>query len=414
MGRNPSAGHCRQEVDAPGPNLFRSTDEKEYALTMRVAAERPGRKSEGSGSRPAIGLGILGCGDLTQQAVLPHLAQPDALPLARVAAICSRTLERAQSVAERYHIPRVTTEYEALLADEAVEAVLILTPARLHFQQALAAVRAGKHVYVQKPLTESLQEALTLEREVQRQGVRAVAAPGQALNPLVPRLREAIKSGAVGAPFWANAPAPGWGGRDIDFTTNPAWYFREGAGPFRDMAVYALHLLIALFGPVRRVCAMQTISAQRRSWNGRPFIVTAPDNVVAQLDFGDGLLASVGAQWCQGGPRAQPFFFGVYGLEGSLECVKTVGAWPTGCDLRRADNESARFELQPEESPLLAGPHAGPSLHVWADLLHLFECIHSRQEPEAGVGPARHVVEILEATARAAETGQTQILETGL
>ena len=141
----------------------------------------------------AIGLGIVGCGDLAQNGVLPHLAQPDALAAARVAAICGRSLERAQTLAQRYHIPHVTSEYEKMLGDPAVEAVLVLTPARLHFTQALAAIRAGKHVYVQKPLTETLQEALTLEREVARHGVRLVAAPGQALNPLVPRLREMIK-----------------------------------------------------------------------------------------------------------------------------------------------------------------------------------------------------------------------------
>lgn len=378
---------------------------------MRIAGEQLGDAARSVQQRP-IGLGIVGCGDLAQQAVLPHLAQPDALPLARVAVLCSRTLDRAQSLAERYHVPHVTADFEALLADQAVEAVLILTPARLHFQQALAAVRAGKHVYVQKPVTEALQEALTLEREVQRQGVRLVAAPGQVLNPLVPHLREALQSGTIGPLFWANAPAPGWGGRDIPFSTNPAWYFREGSGPFRDMAVYALHLLIALFGPVRRVCAMQTISAKRRSWNGRPFLVMTPDNVVAQLDFGDGLLASVGAQWCHGGPRAQPFLFGVYGLEGSLECVEAVGAWPTVCELRRGNGELLPLELQPDDVPLLAGPHAGPSLHIWADLLHLFDCIRGQREPVAGISPARHVIEILEATERAAETGQTQVLET--
>jgi predicted dehydrogenase len=381
---------------------------------MRAPSERPSEKTSRAAARQPIGLGILGGGDLAQQAVLPHLAQPDALPLARVAALCSRTLERARSLGERYHVPHVTTDYEALLADDAVEAVLILTPARLHFQQALAAVRAGKHVYVQKPLTEALQEALTLEREVQRQGVRLVAAPGQVLNPLVPRLREVIQSGSIGPLFWANAPAPSWGGRDIPFSSNPAWYFREGGGPFRDMAVYALHLLIALFGPVRRVCAMQAISAKQRSWNGRPFLVMAPDNVVAQLDFGDGLLASVGAQWCQSGAQARPFFFGVYGLEGSLECVQAVGSWPTACELRRGGGEVERIELSAEEAPLLSGPHAGPSVHVWADLLHLFDCIRAQREPEASVGPARHVVEVLEATTRAAETGQTQVLETGL
>src|SRR5207245_230363 len=145
------------------------------------------------------------------------------------------------------------------------------------------------------------------------------AAPGQALNPMIPRLRDLIRSGAIGAPFWAHTPAPAWGGRDLNAETNPAWYFREGAGPFRDRAVYALHLLLELFGPVRRVCAMSAVAVKRRSWAGRPFYVTAPDNVVAQLDLGEGLLATVGVQWCAAGPRAQPYQIGIYGLEGSIE-----------------------------------------------------------------------------------------------
>jgi predicted dehydrogenase len=362
-----------------------------------------------------IGVGIVGCGDLARECVLPHLAQPDALPIARVAALCGRTLERAQALGQLYHVPLVTNDYEALLADPAVEAVLVLTPARLHFAQALAAVRAGKHVYVQKPMTENLQEAVTLEREVRRQGVRVVAAPGQALNPLVPRLRELIQGGAIGTPFWAHAPAPAWGGRDLEFSSNPAWYFREGAGPFRDRAVYALHLLTALLGPVRRVTAMQAVTVKRRSWSGRPFFVTAPDNVVAQLDFGDGLLATVGAQWCAGGPRAEPFQFGIYGLEGAIESRSTLGAWPTVCEVRLHDGQAATLALEPDEAPALAGAHARLNAPVWADLLHLFQCIRQGAEPDPLVGAAhaRHIVEILDAVERAAETGQTQALETG-
>jgi predicted dehydrogenase len=361
-----------------------------------------------------VGLGIIGCGDLAHHVILPHLAQSDALALARVAVVYSRTVERAQALAQRYHIPRVAASYEALLADPAVEAVLILTPARLHFSQALAAVRAGKHVYVQKPMTESVQEALTLEREVQRSGVLLVAAPGQALNPLLARMRELVEAGAIGTPFWVHAPAPAWGGRDIPFSSNPAWYFREGAGPFRDMAVYALHTLVALFGPARRVSAMQTVTVKRRSWSGRPFFVTAPDNVVAQIDFGNGLLATVSAQWCEGGPLARPFQLGVYGLEGSLESRDYRGAWITACELRHGMDPPSRITLGADEAKALSGPHAELHPHVWADLHHFLSCIRDGTEPLAGVAPARHVVEILEAAALAAETGQTQELETSL
>lgn len=357
-----------------------------------------------------VGLGIVGCGELARRVVLPHLAQPDALPLARVAALCGRTLERPQALAPLYHVPHVTADYGELLADPAVETVLVLTPARLHFTQALAAVRAGKHVYVQKPMTETLQEALILEREVARQGVCLVAAPGQALNPLLPRLRELIQGGALGPPFWAHAPAPAWSGRDVAFGSNPAWYFREGAGPFRDRAVYALHLLLELFGPVKRLGAMQAVTVKRRTWAGRPFIVTAPDNVIAQLEFGEGLLATVGAQWCSGGPRAEPFQLGIYCLEGAIESREYLGAWPAAFEVRRSDGSAGELALSPGELPGLTPPHRELAPHVWADLYHLLTCIREGRQPVAGATPARHVAEILEAVERAAETGQVQEL----
>jgi predicted dehydrogenase len=264
-------------------------------------------------------------------------------------------------------------------------------------------------------MTETLAEALTLEREVTRLKVRLVAAPGQALNPLVPRLRELIRNGVIGTPYWAHAPAPAWGGRDIECSSNPAWYFREGAGPFRDRAVYALHLLTALFGPVRRVTAMQAVTVKRRSWSGRPFMVMAPDNVVAQLDFGDGLLATVGAQWCAGGARAEPYQFGVYGLEGAIESRETLGAWPTACEVRLANGQAGTVSLEPQETPALAAAHARLNAPIWADLLHLFGCMQLGKEvdPLVSVSHARHIVEVLEAVERAAETGQTQGLETG-
>jgi predicted dehydrogenase len=369
----------------------------------------PHRSSSAHPARP-IGLGIVGCGELARRAVLPHLAQPDALGIARVAALCGRTLDRVQPLGQQYHVPLVTAEYEALLADDAVEAVLILTPARLHFSQAIAAVRAGKHVYVQKPMTETLQEARTLEREVIRQGVRLVAAPGQVLNPMVARIRESIRSGEIGTPFWAHAPAAAWGGRDLAAETNPAWYFREGAGPFRDRAVYALHLLLALFGPVRRVSAMSAVAAKRRSWGGRAFFVTEPDNVLAQLDFGDGLLATVGAQWCSGGARAQPYQIAVYGLEGSIESTQSLGAWPIAFQLRLESGEAHELSLEPAEVPELAGPHAARAPEVWADLLHLLQCVRSGDTPAAGAAEARQVVEILEAVEQAAKSGETQVL----
>src|SRR6266540_7461429 len=142
---------------------------------------------------------------------------------------------------------------------------------------------------------------------------------------------------------------------------------------------------------LRRRHGVGATSRFRRTWGGRPFFVTAPDNVIAQLDFGNGLLASVGAQWCEGGSRAHAFQFGIYGLEGSIESCEYLGAWATACDLRR-DGEARRIALEPVDLPALTGAHREVHPHIWADILHLLDCIRREAEPIAGVAPARHVM----------------------
>ncbi len=148
----------------------------------------------------SLGWGLIGASDIAETRMIPAVAaQPDS----RVAAVMSRSVERARDYAVRHNIPQAYDSLDALLADPAVDVVYISTTNDLHHDQAIAAARAGKHVLCEKPL------ALTVAAA--REMVEACAAAGVVLgtnhhlrNAVTHRaLRRLIGDGAIGQPLAA-------------------------------------------------------------------------------------------------------------------------------------------------------------------------------------------------------------------
>jgi len=148
----------------------------------------------------SLGWGLIGASDIAETRMIPAVAaQPDS----RVAAVMSRSVERARDYAVRHDIPQAYDSLDALLADPAVDVVYNSTTNDLHHDQAIAAARAGKHVLCEKPL------ALTVAAA--REMVEACAAAGVVLgtnhhlrNAVTHRaLRRLIGDGAIGQPLAA-------------------------------------------------------------------------------------------------------------------------------------------------------------------------------------------------------------------
>jgi len=165
-----------------------------------------------------------------------------------------------------------------VLPDGRIEAVWLLTSTQLPCEQMVAALEAGKHVYVQNPLGTSIPE---VDRTIAAQagsGKSVAAAPGQMLSPVFGEVGKAIAGGAIGRTYFATAPFMGWGGVVMDWPSGPSWRFREGKGPLRDHGVYGLTTLLLMLGPARRVSAMTSVWTDHRIWRGEKFAVTEHDN----------------------------------------------------------------------------------------------------------------------------------------
>src|SRR5689334_13753576 len=114
-----------------------------------------------------VRLGVAGAGNIAQLNV-PGYAEH---PRCDVLAICDSHEGRVREAAERWSIPKTYTDLDAMLADDDIDAVEILTPTFLHHDHVIAAARAGKHISCQKPMAVSVSEASEMLDEVNRAGV---------------------------------------------------------------------------------------------------------------------------------------------------------------------------------------------------------------------------------------------------
>ena len=362
---------------------------------------------------------LVGCGSLSQRGILPHLSLPDAQEKVRLVAVVDAVAVRAQQTAERYAIPAHFTTIEEMLAQVEVDLALIITPIQYHYANALAAIEAGKHVYVQKAMTTSLAEADALLAARDRMGVKLAAAPGFELFPTTAQMREIVAGGELGQVAVAMTYTLGFGhefepirgGKSALEAINPAWYYRPGAGPLPDVTVYSLQLATSVLGPVRRVTALGNRIQPQREWQGQTIEVQVDDNNLLLMEFASGALCTAIGANCRGSARIPWGGLGIYGTQGTLEVteVHNASGYPLAFDVRGVRSYQQRTEI--DAQPYLTGEHlAIEEPHVYADILDLVDAIQEDRLPRSSGEQARHVVEIIEKAHIAAASGQTQML----
>jgi predicted dehydrogenase len=141
-----------------------------------------------------IRLGVLGAGNIADMNVAGYLEHPRC----DVVAVCDVDQAVAASAAERWGVPRVYHDLGDLLADDSIDAVEILTPTHLHHAHIGAALEAGKHVSVQKPITNTVDEALELESMAKARGLTLRVSECFVHYPPLELAKKLIIDGAIG------------------------------------------------------------------------------------------------------------------------------------------------------------------------------------------------------------------------
>jgi predicted dehydrogenase len=354
-----------------------------------------------------LGMGVVGAGAIGIRGALMHLSLPDVRDRVRLVAVCDPVPGRAEAAAQKYGVAASYGTYEELLADPGVDAVTLCSPIGLHYQQGMMAIEAGKHIHFNKTMTTTVGEADRLIAQAVEKGVCLVASPGMMLHPHNRRIRRLILEGALGKLAWAVAGTVGVGdyhmkeefrtGEDILTDVNPSWYFkRPGGGPQYDVTVYCLHTLTGILGPAKRVTAMSGLVIPERDYHGAKIACEMDDTTFLLIDFGESLFAFIYAAVV--GRVTRGFQPNIYGTRGTV-----VGTSFGEQELMRVD----------DHQPHVVGEHVQmDESHVFEDMMQLVDWVRDGNQTIASAEHARHVIDIIEAGYRAAETGRTQELRT--
>ena len=197
--------------------------------------------------------GIIGCGNVTEVKSGPGFQKAANSALV---AVMRRNAALAEDYARRHGVPRWYADAQALIADPDVDAVYVATPPASHMEYALACARAGKPVYVEKPMARTLAECEAMIDACRSAGVPLFVAYYRRTLPRFLKIKELIESGAIGDVRLVTVtlhqkPAPD----DADPAKRPWRVVPEiaGGGKFLDLASHTLDFLDYLLGPIVQV-----------------------------------------------------------------------------------------------------------------------------------------------------------------
>ena len=365
-----------------------------------------------------VRMGVVGAGNVAQRGILPHLSQEDLQDRVRLAAVVDPAPGRAEAAAAKFGVERAFTDYQEMLERGEVDAVTLASPISLHYEQGRLAIEAGKHIHFNKTMTTTAAEATDLIEAARAKGLKMVASPGEMLRPHNQQVKRLIAEGAIGTLVWAICGAAFGryheeeefrGGDDVLTNIDPTWYYRKpGGGPLYDMTVYSLHAMTGILGPARRVTALSGVRIPEREFRGQMVPCDADDNTLILIDFGNNLFAL--AYGAAAGSITQGFSGTYFGTAGSIAGLKLNGEpfdYP-GREVAQAAPGGNQWILpHVTEAHRMIGEQ-----HVYEDIMQLVDWVRDGTPSPVTAEHARHVIEIIEAGYRAAETGQAQDLTT--
>jgi predicted dehydrogenase len=344
--------------------------------------------------KDSFNVAVIGAGAIG----LDHIASFQSHKAASVVALAETSEERGRQAAERFRIPEVTTDYRELLARADIDVFSIALPNHLHAAVALAALRAGKHVMLEKPMTTDARSAARLVAEAQKSGLLLMVGQNDRFSTGVQTAKQVITKGALGEvyhgrTFWrrrAGIPRIG------------SWFTQRkfaGGGCLYDIGVHALDRCLFLMGEFdAAVVSGRTFGKfgprglGEGGWGkgeidpGRPFDVD--DFAVALITLRSGRTVSLEASWASHQAEDDLNSTELFGTEAGLRLnpLRLFRPGPTGY---------LSEEIRPR--PNLVAPNR---------MYHFIECLLGREKPFVKASESLAVQRILDAIYLSSKSGR--------
>ena len=320
-----------------------------------------------------ITVGVIGYGYWGPNLVRNFAEAPDG----RVGFVTDVRAERLSQVPTRYPGAKVSADYRDLLKDPAVDAVVVATPVSTHFDLAMAALRAGKHVLVEKPMTATSEQSLALIDEAEKRGLVLMVDHTFVYTNAVRKIRELTQGGDIGEIYYYDSVRINLG------------LFQHDVNVLWDLAVHALSIMDYVLGQTPL-----SVSA-----TGLSHVNGEPENIAYMTMFFDGkLIAHVHVNWLApvkvrrtllGGSRRMIVF-------DDLEASEKIKVYDRGISVNPSPENVYQMLIGYRAGDMWA-PQLPLGEALQAEARHFIECIEQRRTPTTDGQAGLRVVRLLEA-----------------
>lgn len=355
---------------------------------------------------------LVGCGSIAGAIYLPQLKT---FPNVEVVAVCDIVPERAKAYAERFGVREWYPNIDELLEKCDFEILMDTASIPAHHELNMKAIKAGKHLYSQKPIAMTVEKVTEQIEAAEAAGVKFAAAAIHPLRPDIIEIRKMIERGTLGKVTLLRAHTAHGGPEYFQYReADCSWFFEPGAGALYDMGVHGITMAVSVLGPAKEVSCTAAISEPERTIRSGAFDgkkVKAdylPDNYIITLDWGNGTLAVIDAGFSQRASTVNQLE--VYGTKGT---VTVLGQIKIGeGDGLKAYIDDEQLKVRGWMTPLPQElPHQGEWLQAEA-VLDLIDAIENDKTPVLDPKIARHVVDIMCTVTQAVEEKRTLPLHT--
>jgi predicted dehydrogenase len=373
------------------PSLTRR-DFTRTALLSGAAMSTLGSKVLTAEAAPRrIRTGVIGCGSVSN-AYLPVLTRS---PFVEVVSLCDIRPERARRQGERFKVAHTYPNIDAMLKGVPFDFLVVLTDMQVHEQINRRGIEAGKHVWSEKPIANTLRVGQELLRMAKAKGVQLWGAPITVQSPQFAFMARTLKSGALGRVAAAHAfyghEGPSWS----------AFFYEKLGGSMPDLGVYNFTSLTGLLGPVKSVTAMLSIVTPERTVDDKGRIkVTEEDNAMVLMEHADGVLSHVQSGFNYFNPH------GHNGRDESRHTIQITGSHGY-MGLVGYDWEPLGVDLATQDKPTLTRHQPSAEGYIWQQGAALAaESLSTGRRLLVSPEQALHVLEIITAARKSQATGR--------
>ncbi len=229
-----------------------------------------------------INWGIIGCGNVTEVKSGPAFNK---VKNSRLVAVMRRNSALAEDYAKRHNVPKFYSDASRLINDPEINAVYIATPPSSHAEYAIKAIKAGKPVYIEKPMAVNYSECLKINKAAEKSGIPVFVAYYRRALPGFVRVKDMVLRGEIGKPLFVQlhlfkSPSEEELDGNLPWRVDPK---TAGGGHFFDLASHQLDYLDFLFGPIQKIKSIALNQAG---------LYKAEDYVSAEFLFGNNIAGS--------------------------------------------------------------------------------------------------------------------------